>query len=294
MQHKGMALRASLGQAGSLAYLMEAHNALSARIVEKHSFDGIWASGLGIASAYGARDANEVSCSEVVDVLERMSDMTDKPILADVDSGFGDFNNVRLLTRKLSGYGVAGICIEDKLYPKRNSFVGGNQQLAEIAEFCGKIRAAKDAQKDDGFMVVARTETFIAGGNIERALERATAYADAGADAILVHSKLDNAGQVIEFGEAWDRPVPLVAIPTTYPAVDVHELYDRGYRAVIWANHSLRASVRAIDVICARIADRRSIANLEGTITSLPELFALLNYDELELAEARYGKSGHM
>lgn len=288
MIHKGNALRAGFAKSDSPAYLMEAHNALSARIVQKHDFNGIWASGLGIASAYGARDANEVSCSEVIDVVERMNDMTDKPILVDVDSGFGDFNNVRLLTRKLSGYGVAGICIEDKLFPKRNSFVEGDQQLASIREFCGKIRAAKDSQRDEAFVVVARTETFISGGMLEQALERAHAYADAGADAILVHSKLKHGDQVLAFGKAWDRPVPLVAVPTTYPSVDVQTLYERGYRAVIWANHALRASVRAIDIICARISDRRSIMHVEDDITSLEELFALLDYDELTQAETRY------
>jgi phosphoenolpyruvate phosphomutase len=119
-----------------------------------------------------------------------MSDATTIPILLDADTGYGNFNNVRRLVRKLEQRNIAAMCLEDKLFPKTNSFIRGEQQpLADIREFCGKIAAAKDTQQDPDFCVVARVEALIAGRGLEEALRRAHAYSDAGADAILMHSK---------------------------------------------------------------------------------------------------------
>jgi phosphoenolpyruvate phosphomutase len=147
-----------------LAFLMEAHNGLSARVVEEAGFEGVWASGLSIAAALGVRDANEASWTQVLEVVEFMSDATRLPILLDGDTGYGNFNSVRRLVRKLGQRGVAGVCLEDKLFPKTNSFLNGTAQpLAEVEEFCGKIRAGKDAQPCDDFVVVARVEALIAG-----------------------------------------------------------------------------------------------------------------------------------
>src|ERR1041384_6451479 len=147
-----------------LEFLMEAHNGMSARIVEETGFKGIWASGLAISAALGVRDNNEASWTQVLEVVEFMSDATTVPILLDGDTGFGNFNNVRRLVKKLEQRGVAAVCIEDKLFPKTNSFIGGeNQPLADVDEFSGKIKAAKDTQIDPDFMVVARLEAFIAG-----------------------------------------------------------------------------------------------------------------------------------
>ena len=106
---------------------MEAHNGLSARIVEEAGFRGIWASGLSISAALGVRDNNEASWTQVLEVVEFMSDATDIPILLDGDTGYGNFNNMRRLVRKLEQRGVAAVCIEDKLFPKTNSFIGGGQ-----------------------------------------------------------------------------------------------------------------------------------------------------------------------
>src|SRR4026208_1653620 len=151
-------------QSRRLEFLMEAHNALSARIVEEAGFRGIWASGLSISAGLGVRDNNEASWTQVLEVVEFMSDATHIPILLDGDTGYGNFNNMRRLVKKLEQRGIAAVCIEDKLFPKTNSFIGGeNQPLADLDEFTGKIKAAKDTQSDDDFMVVARLEAFIVG-----------------------------------------------------------------------------------------------------------------------------------
>src|SRR5580704_6664944 len=126
----------------TLSFLMEAHNGLSAKLAEEAGFRGIWASGLSISAALGLRDSNEASWTQVLDVLEFMADATSLPILVDGDTGYGNFNNVRRLVRKLCERGIAGVCIEDKLFPKTNSFLGEHQALAGIEEFCGRLRAA--------------------------------------------------------------------------------------------------------------------------------------------------------
>ena len=173
-----------------LEFLMEAHDGMSAKIVEEAGFKGIWASGLTISAVLGVRDNNEASWTQIVDVLEFMNDATRLPILLDGDTGYGNFNNARRLVKKLEQRNIAGVCIEDKLFPKTNSFINSEKQpLADIQEFCGKIKAMKDIQEDEDFIVVARVEAFIAGWGLEEALIRAEEYRNAGADAILVHSK---------------------------------------------------------------------------------------------------------
>src|SRR6202044_1384718 len=150
-------------QSAELEFLMEAHNGLSARIVREAGFKGIWASGLSISAQFGVRDNNEASWTQVVDILEFMADASDLPILLDGDTGYGNFNNMRRLVRKLEQPGIAGVCIEDKVFPKTNSLGDGAQPLAEIDEFCGRIKAGKDSQTDDDFSLVARIEALIAG-----------------------------------------------------------------------------------------------------------------------------------
>src|SRR5580704_11541574 len=195
-------LRALLRSA-ELSFLMEAHNGLSAKIVQEAGFEGIWASGLTTSAALGVRDSNEASWTQVLDVLEYMADAVSIPILVDGDTGYGNFNNVRRLVRKLGERGVAGVCLEDKLFPETNSFRGEAQPLAEIEEFCGRLRAAKDSQVDDDFTLVARIEALISGRGMDEALRRAEAYQAAGADAILIHSKRSTASEILEFTERW-------------------------------------------------------------------------------------------
>jgi phosphoenolpyruvate phosphomutase len=125
----------------NLEFIMEAHSGLSAKIVQEAGFKGIWASGLSMSAQLGVRDSNEASWTQVVDILEFMSDNTDVPILVDADTGYGNFNNARRLVRKLEQRNIAGACIEDKLFPKTNSLLDNRTQpLADIEEFALKIK----------------------------------------------------------------------------------------------------------------------------------------------------------
>lgn len=271
-----------------LSFLMEAHNGLSAKIVEEAGFQGIWASGLTISAALGLRDSNEASWTQVLDVLEYMADATRVPILVDGDTGYGNFNNVRRLVRKLCERRIAGVCIEDKLFPKTNSFIGEAQPLADIDEFCGRIKAGKDSQTDDDFTLVARVEALISGRGMEEALRRAEAYHRAGADAILIHSKKSEPGEILEFVERWGARAPIVIVPTMYYATPTDAFRKAGISTVIWANHLLRASMTAMRETAARIHQDQSLVDVEGRVASVSDIFRLVGNAELEEAERRY------
>lgn len=285
---KPQQLRALLGSP-DLEFILEAHNGASARIVEEAGFKGIWASGLALSAQYGVRDNNEASWTQVVEMLEFMADATNIPILLDGDTGYGNFNNMRRLVRKLEQRAIAGVCIEDKLFPKTNSFIAGERQaLADAREFCGKIKAGKDSQLDQDFCIIARIEALIAGWGVPEALRRAEAYAQAGADAILIHSKLSTPREVLEFAKHWDRRAPLVIVPTKYYNTPMEAFRRAGVSLVIWANHMLRAAVANMQVVASTIARSESTVSVEDRIASVEEIFRLQGADELLAAERRY------
>src|SRR5882762_7902087 len=272
-----------------LEFLMEAHNGLSARIVREAGFKGIWASGLSISAQFGVRDNNEASWTQVVDILEFMADASDLPILLDGDTGYGNFNNMRRLVRKLEQRGIAGVCIEDKQFPKTNSFLNGERQpLADIEEFVGKITAGKDTQTDADFCVVARVEALIAGWGMDEALRRAEAYRLAGADAILIHSKLSKPDEILTFTREWARRSPLVIVPTRYYSTPTEVFRKAGISTVIWANHLVRAAAAAMQSVANEIYVSETLVNVEDRIASVNEIFRLQDADEYSAAERVY------
>ncbi len=278
----------SLLDSDGLEFLMEAHNGMSSKIVEEAGFKGIWASGLSMSAGLGVRDSNEASWTQVLEMLEFMSDASSIPILVDGDTGYGNFNNLRRVVQKLCQRGIAGICIEDKLFPKTNSFIGEGQPLAEVEEFCGKIKAGKDSQSDDDFCLIARVEALISGWGMEEALTRAEAYHAAGADGILIHSKKSDGEEILEFLREWARRCPVVIVPTTYFDVPTEEFEKAGASTVIWANHNMRAGISAMREVSRRIFRDQSLKGVEGTIASVKDIFELAQNSELAAAEKRY------
>lgn len=276
-------------QSESLEILLEAHNGLSAKIVQEAGFPAVWASGFAISASLGLRDSNEASWTQVVEVVEFMCEATSIPVLMDVDSGYGNFNNVRRLVRKLEQRGVAGMCLEDKTFPKINSLApAGRQTLARVEEFAGKIKAAKDTQSDADFCLVARVEALIAGQGVDEALARADAYRRAGADAVLIHSKRQDASEILAFMKRWGGDCPVVIVPTTYYRTPLSVFRDSGISTVIWANHMMRAGAAAMQQAAAIIRRDGSPCRLEGEIAPVDEIFRLQNERELRAAEQRY------
>ena len=270
-------------------FILEAHNGLSAKIVEEAGFDGIWGSGLSISAQLGVRDNNEASWTQVLEVVEFMSDSTTIPILLDGDTGYGNFNNMRRLVQKLEQRGVGGVCIEDKLFPKTNSFIAGETQpIADVDEFCGKIKAGKDAQADDDFCIIARVEAFIAGHGLAAALRRAEAYHAAGADAILMHSKISRPDEILAFCGEWANRSPVVIVPTKYYSTPTDVFRQANVSLIIWANHVLRASLSAMQRVAATIKDEQSLVNVEDRVAPLGDVFRLQGAEELQEAEKKY------
>ncbi|MDB4943458.1 MAG: Phosphoenolpyruvate phosphomutase [Labilithrix sp.] len=277
----------------STSFLMEAHNGLSAKIAEEAGFGGIWGSGLSISAALGVRDNNEASWTQVLEVVEFMADATTVPILLDGDTGYGNFNSARRLVTKLEQRGVAGVCMEDKIFPKTNSFLRSTAQpLADMEEFAGKIRAAKEAQRDDDFVVVARVEALIAGHGMEEALKRGEAYRKAGADAVLIHSRERHPDEILQFKKEWGDRLPLVIVPTKYYTTPTDVFREAGFKIVIWANHLMRSALSAMQVTAKQIFTAQSLIGVEEKVAPLAEVFRLQGENELEQAEKAYLPKG--
>ena len=265
----------------ALGRAMGAHNPLSAVLAQNAGFDVIWSSGLEISASRVTPDANILSMTECLDVSATIAAATHAPVLADCDSGFGNVSNVMHMVRCYEQRGIAGVCIEDKPFPKLNSFVGDDQDLADIDEFANKISAAVSAKHDPDFVVVARTEAFICGAGLEEALRRAEVYERAGADAILIHSKRSDASEVLAFRRRFAGAVPVIAVPTTYPQVRAAELEAEGFALAIYANHALRSSIRAMRRTFDRIAADGTTEHVEPELATLSEVFELQGTSEM-------------
>jgi phosphoenolpyruvate phosphomutase len=268
--------------------LVGAHDALGARLAEQAGFDAVWASGLEISASQGVPDADILGMTELLGPTVAMVRAVRAPVVTDCGAGYGSVHNVIYTVQRHEAAGVAALCFEDKVFPKRNSFVAGNQRLAPLPEFVGKIRAARGARRDPDTVIIARTEAMIAGHDLSEALRRAEAYADAGADAILVHDNASTGDRVMSFAAKWDRQTPLVAVPTTYYSASVAELFDAGVKVVIYANHGLRASIAALSQAFATILRDGTTAGIEDSIAPLASVFELQGFGEFRRNELLY------
>ena len=278
----------SLLTSADLTFLMEVHNGLSAKIAEEAGFEGLWGSGLSLSASMGVRDNNELSWTQVLDLLDFISDATTIPLLLDGDTGYGNFNNMRRLVKKLEAREIAAVCIEDKLFPKTNSFIEAEQPLADVDEFCGKIKAGKDAQSDPDFCIIARIEALIAGYGLAEALRRSDAYHRAGADGILIHSKLSRADEILAFKKEWGDRCPVIIVPTTYYGTPTEVFRQAGFSIVIWANHLMRSCITAMRKTAEQLVREQSLVNIEDRIAGVKEVFRLQGAAELQEAEKRY------
>lgn len=271
--------------------IVGAHNALGAKLIERAGFDGVWASGLEISTSQGVPDANILTMTDFLNVTSSMAESVEIPLIADCDTGFGNSNNVIQMIKKYEAAGIAAVCIEDKHFPKVNSFIAGRQELSPISEFMGKILAAKNAQVSKDFMVIARVEALIAGWGMEEALRRANAYVEAGADAILIHSKSKSINEITEFSKKWSRKVPLVVVPTTYYETPIEAFKKLNIKMVIYANHGIRASIRAMQDVFIRIQREGSTKSVENNIASMQEVFDLQGMPKMKENELIYSGS---
>jgi len=275
---------------GPLTNIVAAHNGLGARLAERAGFDGIWASGFELSASYGLPDASLISMTQHLDASRSMAEATEIPIVADIDTGYGNAINVMHAIERYEAAGMAAIVMEDKMFPKDTSLLaGGRQEMVRIEEFQGKIEAALEARRDKDFMVIARVEALIAGLGQEEARLRGEKYAQAGADAILIHSKSKKPDEIVTFIKAWRLPVPLVLVPTSYPDLTEADIEKLGkVKLVIYANQGLRAAVTAMEKVFAQIRADRGIQNADKTIVPVEHIFDLQKVGEMKTREKRF------
>jgi phosphoenolpyruvate phosphomutase len=286
---KAKKLRDLISRPGPIV-IIGAHNGLSGRIGEEAGFDGLWASGFEISASYAVPDANILTMAESLSAAKMMNDVTNVPVIADCDNGFGNAINVIRCIEEYERAGIAGICMEDNIFPKRCSFYAGvKRELSPVEEHAGKVRAAKATQKDKDFVVIARTEALIAGWGMEEALLRGRAYADAGADMVLIHSKSKTPDEVLGFAKLWDRPnTPLVCVPTIYKDTKVEELHKAGFKLIIMANHAIRSSIKAMTETLQTLKKEMYTGSVEDKVVPLTRVYQLVQVDKMSKEEAAF------
>jgi phosphonopyruvate hydrolase len=270
------------------ALAMAAHNPLAAKLAADAGFDAIWGSGFELSASYAVPDANILSMDTHLEMMRAMGEVQDIPVIADLDTGFGNAVNVAYIMPRYVAAGVAAIVMEDKTFPKDSSLRSdGRQELVPVGEFQGKIEAAKSAAS--GALVVARTEALIAGLGQTEALRRGAAYVEAGADAILIHSKQKTPDEILAFCRAWPGDVPLVLVPTSYPQLSFADVATLGkVGLIICGNHAIRAAVAAMRITFQRIVSEGGISGVEDDIASVAEIFALQGDARMREIEKNY------
>ena len=269
---------------------MATHSPLSARLAEEAGFEALWASGFELSALHGLPDVSLISMTQHLDMMRAIAGATSLPIVADIDTGFGNAVNVVHAVKEYERAGAAAVVIEDKTFPKVTSLVAdGRQELLRIEEFQGKIAAARATRVSQDFLTIARTEALIAGLSLDETLRRAHAYVEAGADTILVHSKQTTPDEIEAFLSAWDGAVPITLVPTSYPQMTAERMRQTGkVGLVIWGNHAIRAAVTAMQQVFAQVRADGGIHKADTSIVPVAEIFRLQNMAAVKQTEERF------
>ena len=276
-------------EAKDLVRIMEAHNGLSALIVEKTSikkdnrtelFDGMWLSSLTDSTAKGKPDIGYVDLTSRMNTISDILEVTSKPIIYDGDSG-GLTEHFVLMVRTLEREGVSAVIIEDKVGLKKNSLFGTDVKQTQdtIENFSNKIRAGKKAQVTQHFMIIARIESLILKNGMDDAIRRAKAYISAGADGIMIHSKEKTPDEILEFCKKYNKfdvKVPLVVVPSTYSSITETELKKAGVRVVIYANQLLRSAYPAMIRTAESILQNERAYEADKNCMPIKEILTLI------------------
>ena len=264
-----------------------AFDVMSAKLAEMNGFDAIWASGFGISSARALPDAGIITMTELLDAVTFMAEACNIPVIADCDTGYGGPNNVAHLVKKFEKAGIAGICIEDKTFPKENSlFKDGKQVMLSKRDFVAKLVAAKNARKNDDFIIIGRVEALIADLGVEEALDRANSYEKAGADIIFVHSRKKSPDEVFEFLKRWKGKIPIMVVPTAFPTVTLDELKSHGVGMVVFAHQTTLAAFAAVSDVVKQLSKINSLSELNTKMASMEDLFKLQGMQKIREHES--------
>lgn len=271
--------------------ILEAHDGLSALVAEtasvaegksKTTFDGIWISSLCDSTIKGKPDIELVDLTARLRTVDEIMEVTTKPIIFDADTG-GQIEHFIYNIRTLERVGVSAVIIEDKKGLKRNSLLGNEveQHQEDIHVFCEKIRAGKQALLTKSFMIIARLESLVLDQGLDDALKRAQAYVEAGADAVMIHSKKQTPDEVFAFCDAFrstNQKTPIVAVPTTYHTVYEEQLREHGVNLVIYANHLLRSALPAMQRTAESILRNKRASEADEKCMSVKEILSLIPF----------------
>ncbi len=284
---KSIMLRKKL-ESNSIVKVGGAFDAMSAKLVETSGFDAVWAGSFAISATHALPDASILTMTEFFDAASSMASTCEIPIIADCDTGYGGPSNVTHMVKKYESAGISSICIEDKTFPKQNSLLeNGKNDLLSEKEFVAKILSAKQARNDKDFLIIARVEALISGAGMNEALKRATAYENAGADAILIHSKQKTPDEIFEFADSWKGSVPIVVVPTTYDSVKISEISLHNVKMIIFANQTLRASHLAMTKLLREMVDTEHISTIEQEMSTMQDIFNLQEMYDIKSKEKK-------
>ena len=275
-------------ESDSIVKVGGAFDAMSAKLVETSGFDAVWAGSFAISATHALPDASILTMTEFFDAASSMASTCEIPVIADCDTGYGGPSNVTHMVKKYENAGISSICIEDKIFPKQNSLLeGGKNDLLSEKEFVAKILSAKQARNDKDFLIIARVEALISGAGMNEALKRATAYENAGADAILIHSKQKTPDEIFEFADSWKGSVPIVVVPTTYDRVKISELSLHNIKMIIFANQTLRVSHLAMTKLLREMVDTEHISSIKQEMSTMQDIFNLQEMYDIKNKEKK-------
>ena len=274
-------------KAKKLLKIMEVHNALSGLIVENTiiekenlSFDGMWSSSLTDSTSKGKPDIEAVDLTARLNTINEIFEVTTKPLIFDADTG-GKIEHFKFTVRSLERIGVSAVIIEDKTGLKKNSLLGNDvvQTQDSIENFCAKIKAGKESQISQDFMIIARIESLILEKGMDDALKRAFAYVEAGADGIMIHSRKKEPDEIFEFVEKFrrfDKITPIVVVPTSFNSVTTDEFEKIGVNIVIYANHMLRAAYPGMKKVAELILKHKRSLEAEPYCMPIKDILNLI------------------
>lgn len=248
--------------------IVSAGDAITAKLVEEAGFDGIWISGFEASARLGLADNGSITMTEMLQATKTIVDATTLPVTVDVDNGYGGIHNFVRAVKEFEKVGSLGICVEDNIFPKRNSLWGGKVPLLPMREHGTKIKAGKDVQRTKEFMIIARTEALIRGYGMVEAVKRAEHYATCGADMILIHSREPTGKEALEIPEHWTLDTPLVIVPTKFPQLTSKQLFEAGYSVIILANQMERVKIKAVRQSLRLIKKYDCVAPIEKRLSA--------------------------
>jgi len=269
--------------------IIETHSPISAIIaektvlqssVEKKTFDGFWSSSLTDSTVMGKPDTESLEISQRLSYINDIFEVTTKPLIFDADTG-GKIEHFDMKIKSMDRLGISAVIIEDKTGLKKNSLLEDvSEQIQEDKnKFAEKINTGKKAKISDDFMIIARIESLILKKGMKDAIERAKKYVEAGADAIMIHSKSNSPKEIFEFAKKFRKNfknIPLVSVPTSYNTVSENELAKNGFNVVIYANQMLRAAYPAMQSAASKILKYGRSKELDKQLISIEKILELI------------------